>query len=133
MTSEVSNLDYFEKSSSGFANTLSSLRTIGLIEGSRDHLAITLEGNKAAGFQAPLPMGKALLDYWLGKLGRCEREILKAIHETGSLSRDEISNLTGYSSSSSGFSNALSKLRVLGLIAGRSGENLTISEVFSER
>lgn len=112
-------LSGYSVTSSGFANAVSKLRTSGFIEGGRDALRITPPGSEVAGHPGPLPSGQALVDYWKGKLGRCEREILQVLVDAGgALSKPEIADRSGYSQTSSGFANALSKLRTLELAEG---------------
>jgi hypothetical protein len=130
--SQLAILSGYSKNSSGFANSLSELRATGLISGGREHIAITAEGRAAAGDVEALPTGHALLDYWMGKLGKCEAAFLREIYQAGGISKEALGVATGYSPTSSGFSNSLSKLRVLGLINGRSGGDLTIADVFTE-
>jgi hypothetical protein len=58
------------------------------------------------------------------KLGRCERLIVGFLLSNGSKdwSKEQIAIMIGYSSTSSGFGNALSKLNTLGLIKRNSGK-----------
>ncbi len=130
--SQVSALSGYRKTSSGFTNSLSELRTQGLIEGGRDRLKITEQGRTITGPVEPPPKGRALLDYWLPKLTKCEAALLAAIYADGTISRDALSERTGYRTTSSGFTNSISGLRVLDLIHGPSGGDLTIAEVFTE-
>jgi hypothetical protein len=58
--------------------------------------------------------------------------MLKAIFEAGTISRDDLSEATGYSLTSSGFANGISGLRVLDLVHGPNGGDLSIADVFSE-
>jgi hypothetical protein len=130
--SRIAALSGYRKTSSGFANSLSELRTQGLIDGSKDRRTITATGRDVAGPTEPLPTGRALLDYWLPRLGKCEAAMLAAIFEAGTIARDDLSAATGYSLTSSGFANGLSGLRVLDLVHGPNGGDLTIADVFSE-
>lgn len=130
--SQISALSGYRKTSSGFSNALSELRTHGLIDGSKDRRTITEAGRGVTGEVEPLPTGPALLGHWLPKLGKCEAALLSEIYKHGTVAREELSRLTGYSMTSSGFSNGLSALRVLDLIAGPSGGDLTIAGVFNE-
>lgn len=130
--SQVSALSGYRKTSSGFSNSLSELRTKGMIEGSRDRLTPTAEGRDAIGPTEPLPAGRALLDYWTQKLTTCEAALLRAIYDAGTIDRPALSERTGYSATSSGFSNSLSGLRTLDLIHGPNGGDLSIADVFTE-
>lgn len=104
----------------GYNNILSALRSRGWISGSNE-LAITEDGRAALGSWETLPTGRALLDYWLGKLGRAERAILTALVNAypAVLSREELGQRTGYEPTGGGFNNALGRLRTLELVAGR--------------
>jgi uncharacterized protein DUF87 len=130
--SQISALSGYRKTSSGFANALSELRTRGLIDGPKDRRTITESGRDAVGPTEPLPTGRALLGHWLPRLGKCEAAMLRAIFEAGTISRDDLSTATGYSLTSSGFANGLSGLRVLDLVHGANGGDLTIADVFSD-
>lgn len=68
----------------------------------------------------------------LPKLGKCEAALLEEVFHAGTITREDLSQRTGYSITSSGFSNGLSALRVLDLITGPSGGDLTIAGVFNE-
>ena len=106
--------------SGGFRNSLSTLRTAGLIEGGNSALiAITPSGLAVEDWE-PLPTGAALADYWLHhrSFGRCERAILAALlRYPQTLTVEDICALTGYQYSG-GFRNALSALRTAGVIEG---------------
>ena len=117
---QVATLSGYSGKSSGFANALSKLRTLGLISRG-EPIKPTEDGlDRLAGQVEPLPSGKGLLHHWNSKLGRSERAILAVLLDAwpGALTRDEIAERSGYSSTSSGFANALSKLRTLELIEG---------------
>lgn len=117
-----------------FGNLLSSLRTAGFIEGS-GVLRATEAGLDALGEFSALPSGADLVDHWLGKVGKCAREILRvliAAHPHG-LSKQEIAERTetGYEAKGGAFGNSLSELRTLELIEGR-GDAIRASDVFFE-
>jgi hypothetical protein len=130
--SQISALSGYRKTSSGFANSLSELRVLGLIDGPKERRTITDAGREAAGVVEAPPKGPALLDYWTPKLGRCEASLLQKIFEFGTISREDLSIATGYSTTSSGFANGISVLRVLDLVHGPQGGDLTIAGVFTE-
>lgn len=117
--------------SSGFANSLSQLRTAGYMEGSRDALLATEAGLAEAGQTAPLPTGRALLDHWLSKLQATSRAQLVVVYNAHprAVSREYVAEHSGRSISSSGFANGLSQLRTLCLISG-SRDEIRISEDF---
>lgn len=109
------------KSTSGHVNnTLSSLRTQGYIEGSRDSLTITAAGLAALGEYQPLPTGGALRDYWYSELDPASRTMLRVLCDAypGTLTRDEVADKSGYRASSGHINNTLSKLRTRELITG---------------
>lgn len=117
----------------GFGNALSSLRTRNLIVG-RDPLLVTAEGLETLGSSwEPLPTGRALLEHWIGQLGKAERLILQALADEWprTLSKQEVAERTGYAAEGGGFGNALSRLRTLELIAGR-GELRASDALFQE-
>jgi hypothetical protein len=106
----------------GFRSSLSALRTAGYITRG-EIIRATPEGIAVLGGDwEPLPTGRALLDHWLGQLGRAEREILTVLVGAWpeSLNAAEIAARTEsqYSPSGGGYRNALSRLRTLLLITG---------------
>jgi uncharacterized protein len=130
--SQISALSGYRKTSSGFANSLSELRTKGFIDGPPERRVITQQGRDTIGPTEPLPTGPALLEYWMRKLGRAEAAMLRVIYDKGTIEREKLSSETGYSMTSSGFGNAISGLRVLELVSGPNGGDLTIADVFKE-
>lgn len=119
-TVQVALLTGYSHKSGGFRNALSSLRSGGLITG-RGSVEATDAGVSALGVWEPLPRGSALTEWWYGQLGRAERLILAELVAAwpAALATDEIAARTGYSATSGGFRNALSRLRSLQLAAGR--------------
>lgn len=129
---QVATLSGYSGKSSGFGNALSRLRTLGLINRGTP-IRSTDEGLAViAGQVEPLPTGRALLHHWKSKLGKAERSILEVAIDAWpeSLTRDEVAGLTGYSPLSSGFGNALSKLRTLELIIR--GGDITADETLAQ-
>lgn len=124
---QISRLSGYSIKSSGFKNSLSSLRTKGLIVGS-DPISITEEGRQVLGPYDPLPTGPALREQWMARLGKAEKVILTVLAEAhpSPLNKAEISERSGYSMTSSGFKNALSALRSLELASGY--DQMTIAE-----
>lgn len=116
---QISVLSGYSIRSSSFANALGALRSAGLAEG-RDPIVITDAGIAAASDVEPLPTGQALLDHWRGQLGRAERSLLDVLVDAypAALTKEEISERSGYSLTSSSFANALGKLRTLQLADG---------------
>jgi hypothetical protein len=128
--SQAAILSGYSITSSSFSNALSELRTEGYMTGDRSRLTITDSGRAAAPDMPPLPSdGRELLRYWQGKLGACERSMLGELFERREMSREALSETTGYSITSSSFSNGLSKLRTLELVTGR--DPIQIAETFT--
>lgn len=121
-------LSGYSHTSSGFANALGALRSSGLAQGPGDDIRVTGAGLSTLEHVTPLATGRALLTYWCGKLGKCERVLLETLAcETGAMTKEELAEVSGYSVTSSGFANALGKLRTLQLAHG-GGEAIRISE-----
>jgi hypothetical protein len=132
-SAQLSILTGYSITSSGFANSLSSLRTGGLAEGKKDNLSITPAGKRLAGKVDPLPKGRALLDYWCAKLDKCPRTLLMVIYDAGYMRSNPVGKAyiaehSGYSESSSGFANSLSTLRTLELITGY--KEMQVADIF---
>lgn len=121
----------YAHSGGSYNNYLSALRSKGLIEGGKDLLRITEAGVEALGAYEPLPTGQELLHYWLGELGKAEREILRVLAGAypNALTKEDLAREAGYEVSGGGFNNALSRLRTLDLISGR-GELRAAEELF---
>lgn len=119
--SQVAILSTYSLTSSSFSNALGRLRTLNFIKGrNNDNIQITDAGIEAVGDYDVLPSGPDLHKYWYDKLGKCERAVLKYLVDShpSEASKEEISQATEYSITSSSFSNALGKLRTLELIEG---------------
>lgn len=102
----------------GFNNAISSLRTKGFVEGSKDQLRITEAGLSQPIDWEPLPTGEALLQYWVGQVPKAAGMVLQVLAESWPepVSKAEVAERTGYEASGGGFNNALSRLRTLDLI-----------------
>lgn len=129
--SQISILSGYSIKSSSFQNSLGALRSKQFIRGS-DPIGITQEGINAVGAYEPMPTGKGIQEYWYTKLGKAERAILKVLIEAypNELDKDAIANESGYSVTSSSFSNSLGKLRTLQLIEGR--QEMKAANIFFE-
>jgi hypothetical protein len=115
---QLSLLSGYSSKSSGYGNALGALRSAGLINRG-EPIQITPDGHAAIGNDwQPLPSGEALVDHWMKLLGKAERTILRCLLGAfpGSLTRDELAVATDYSPTSSGYGNALGRLRSLNLI-----------------
>jgi hypothetical protein len=102
----------------GFNNAIGSLRSLSYINKAGEPILILPDGLAAiAGNYEPLPSGRALLDFWLGKLNKAERLILSELIESwpSPLSKEVLAKQTGYAIAG-GFNNALGRLRTLQLI-----------------
>lgn len=129
----------YSSKSGSFRNTLSTLRTAGLLAYSQtDELWATEAGLATAGPLEPLPTGSALLDYWTvhSAVGKCEAAILTVLvkelqdhPDNPVLPKDEVGRQTGYEATSGSFRNGLSRLRTLGLIEG--SKELRAAEAFA--
>lgn len=114
-----------------FNNPLSNLRSRGWIEG-RGDISLTTEGASYAAHYATssnLPIGKALLNHWLGVkgFGKAHRAILTEIANMwpGGLTKALLAKLAGYAPAGGAFNNPLSRLRSLKLIEGSDSIRLT--------
>jgi hypothetical protein len=117
---QVALLTGYSSKSGGFRNSISALRTAGLIEGTKERLEATEAGVAAAGDIPPLPTGQALIDHWRAQLGKAERAIFDVLLDVypGQLDHEQVAEATGYSAVSGGFRNSISRLRTLRLING---------------
>jgi len=105
--------------SSTWRNILSRLRQAALIEQGPEPFAITPNGIMVLGPFDPLPTGAALLEHWMARIGKGDREtlrILATLH--GECPSSDLAQRAGYNPSSSTWRNILSRLRTLGLIEG---------------
>lgn len=117
--------------SGGFRNTLSELRSLGLMEGANtDVMKITDAGFSCGPFD-PMPTGEQLRQYWLNhpSFGIGERKILQQLLEypESGLNKDQLCHLTGYQWSG-GFRNYLGTLRTAGVIVGSNTGYMRVSE-----
>jgi len=128
---QVAVLTGYAASGGGFNNYLGALRSRGLIEGDGDRLMITEAGIRALGSWEPLPAGRALIDYWRGRLGKAERLIIETLTQAypAALNKEEIAARAGYEANGGGFNNALGRLRTLELVQGR-GELRASDDLF---
>lgn len=128
---QVALLTGYSHKSGGFRNALSALRSSELVAGSGAAMTITESGRAALGTWDPLPTGAAMLRWWqdnhLGKAERAIVDVLAARHPDD-VAVAEIAQATGYSASSGGFRNALSRLRTLQLAHNTAPGQLALSE-----
>ncbi len=118
--------------SSGFDIAMGLLRKAGLMTGGPDARELTQIGWQRAGTVEPMPDGRELLDFWVRKLDRCEGKLLETLfaHGNGPLSREELSEQSGYSMSSSGFDMGISTLKKIQLAHGTDDGKLALDETF---
>lgn len=130
-TNQTAILSGYSPTSGGYRNTLSVLRTNDLIEG-RGTIQITQSGLDALGDYEVLPSGDELRRWWQGQksIDKAARTILDVLanHYPHPVSMDDIAAEAGYSSTSGGFRNSVSRLRSLELASGR-GELAINSEL----
>lgn len=129
---QLSILSGYSKKSSSFSNALGELRTRGFISAAGIEPILATPAGAAIAENDPLPTGIALFNYWCGKLDKAAATFLNSLYAAypESLNYDELQTRTGYSRTSSSFSNALGKLRSLELIS-RSNP-VQVSQIFFE-
>lgn len=119
------------RNTGSFRTSLSTLRTVGFIEGNnQDVITITDAGLASAEFEE-LPSGRALIEYWTDhpRFKRCDRAILDylvRIYPRGA-TIDVLAEGTGYENTGS-FRTSLSTLRTAGVITGKNTEQMTVTE-----
>lgn len=113
-SNQVAIISGYSVNSGGFNNSLSKLRSSGLISTGQP-ITATGEGLKILGDWTPLPEGPDLRIHWEHRLGICAKSILSAL-AIGPMERGELAAASQYSENSGGFNNTLSKLRTLELI-----------------
>lgn len=123
--------------SGSFMNSLSSLRSQGLIQGENQSIMeITEEGRSHGPFPSLPSTSQEKFNYWINfpHFSRMEREILSALwHSEGALTKDEIAQAANYEIPVSGsFMNSLSSLRTAGVIVGKNSETMSISPTLLE-
>lgn len=117
---QVAVLAGYAHNGGGFNNYLGSLRAQGFIQRNGEQLTITEQGIQALGHFEPLPTGRALIEYWMGQLGKAERAIFHFLVSAYpvEVTKEEVARQAGYEASGGGFNNALGRLRKLELIEG---------------
>lgn len=117
---QVAILAGYAANGGAFNNGLGALRSRGWITRG-EPMQITEAGLRELGSYDPLPNGRALLDHWLGNLGKAERLILVAAADAypKALNKQQVAVAAGYEANGGAFNNALGRLRSLELIKGR--------------
>ena len=109
----------YTPSSGSFRNIIGKLRSSGFIQYSGDDLIATESGISAAGNYEPLPTDHStILSNWCAKLPGPEKKILTAVCEVypDTMTREELGEKIGQSSTSGSFRNSIGHLRSTGLI-----------------
>lgn len=94
---QLAALSGYSVKSSTLDNALSALRVAGHVDRGTP-IRVTGEGIAALGGNfEPLPAGAALIEYWMGKLGRAERAVFRALLDAwpAALSKAQIAELSG--------------------------------------
>jgi len=127
---QVAVLTGYAVNGGAFNNSLGALRSRSLITRG-EPMQITDPGLRELGTYDPLPVGPALLDYWMGNLGKAERFVLKAVTDAypDALNKQQVAVTAGYEANGGAFNNALGRLRSLELIKGR-GEIKASDDLF---
>jgi uncharacterized protein len=128
---QIAILTGYAHNGGGFNNSISALRSRGLLEGSGESMTITRAGLGALGSYDPLPSGRALADHWMGQLSKAEKSALQVLIDVypRALDKATLAIRAGYEANGGGFNNALSRLRTLELITGR-GEMRASEDLF---
>jgi hypothetical protein len=129
---QASILSGYSVRSSSFSNALGALRTMGYVDGRGDDNSVTDAGIAALGKFEPMPTGIRLVSYWQGRLPKAEAALLDAAVAAypKPITRDALSRATGYSTTSSSFSNAIGALRGLQLLHGRGDDIRASADLF---
>lgn len=109
----------YSSKSGSFSNAISKLKNAGYVNANNGDLEITQKGVEQVVFVEPLPnTNEKILSFWINKVGKCAGEILKIVVPIypNSISKYDVGEQTYYSPNSGSFSNAISKLKTLGLI-----------------
>lgn len=127
--SRVALLGGYSAKGGGFNNALGRLRKAGWMLGSSE-LAITAEGRKVAPAVSKPPTGAALLTWWLQhpRVDTPMAALLQTLHGAGKpLAVEELQAKAGYTPKTGGVSNALGRLRTLGLVVGARKEPVALA------
>lgn len=123
----------YSAKSGGFSNAISKLKNLGFLNAQNGDLEITDSGAQQVLFVKPLPStNEEVLSFWVNKVGKCPGAILQTIVPIypNSMSKEDVGIQTNYSANSGGFSNAISKLRTLGLIEYSNGQIKATEDMF---
>lgn len=116
------------KNSGGFKTELGGIRSRGLIDGGNTQLMRITEEGRAFGPFEELPTGSALADYWLTRVSKCQREVLKVLLQyPEGLDIDDLADKSGYANSG-GFKTELGGIRTIGILAGKNTGTMKASD-----
>jgi hypothetical protein len=117
---QLAMLSGYSVKSSMMDKALSQLRSAGFVEQGQPIKATTAGIDALGGDYDPLPTGPALVEAWMGRLGKAERAFLQALLTVwpGTMTKAQIAEVTGYSGKSSMLDKGLSRLRTLELVKG---------------
>lgn len=115
---QVGAMTGYSSGSGGFNNAISKLFQMDAISRRNGEVEINPAFNAASIIGNETPHR---LEDWISKLGACERKIYERLLDNPQIAWDKqgLGSATGYSYSSGGFNNALSRLNTLGLIQRR--------------
>ncbi len=112
----------YSPGSSVVRNSAGELRSLGLVSGSNSLLSATPEGRAHPDMRGvePFPVGPALAQYWLSRLGKCEAVLLQRVlgSHPRPISLEQAARGTEYSPTSSVVRNSAGRLRTLMLVTG---------------
>jgi hypothetical protein len=117
--------------SSTTQTAVSHLRALGLATGSNRQLVATDTGVELVGPVEPMPTDRSVIEWWKSRLTNAEGNLLQTLvkHYPDSLDNAALAAAAGYSTTSSTFQTAMSRLRSLGLAERHVGFNVATAEV----
>lgn len=130
---KISIVTCYSNSSGGFNNAISKLKSSGCIVVEGQDLIITDDGRRAVqGFNPIDDTTDAMLQRWFNKLEKCPAAILEHLSKTPHSfhQKTNVGEATGYSPTSGGFNNGISKLNSLGLIEKNSDGIFRLAQEF---
>lgn len=118
---QIALLTNYSVNGGSFGATFGEMKRLYWIGGTSAGYFICVEGRKALGVIEPLPTFAALRQKWYSQLNTCEAAILRALCDVHpkSLTKSEIASRTGYEPKGGSFGAAISKLKTLELIEGK--------------
>lgn len=117
--------------SSTTQTAVSHLRALGLAEGTNRTLLATQAGVDLVGHVEPMPSDRSLIEWWCSRLSTAEGALLRVLVSVypKRLDNSDLAGMAGYSTTSSTFQTAMSRLRSLGLATRDGGYNTAADEV----